>query len=221
VLEKLLWISNIARIIVWNRFNGTIESLNTVHIYDDNIHILLYGAKEEGGFPRPLSICPAHIIYFHVISKITCIDVNKNIGIFVYILCKQSINLTYSYHLNQSSYKPHDLTLLPISNMYIPTILALSASLLPFVQADQYPLNPTPSTIPQPSIGFGTWNLNLSPENTTEAVAYAIEIGYRQIDCAAAYGNEVAVGKGIKEGLKRAGIERGDLWVTSKLWNDW
>ncbi|ESZ94425.1 hypothetical protein SBOR_5218 [Sclerotinia borealis F-4128] len=82
--------------------------------------------------------------------------------------------------------------------------------------------SPPPQTqsLPQPLIGFGTWNLNISPENTTEAVAYAIEIGYRQIDCAAAYNNEVDVGRGIKEGLNRAGLKREDIWVTSKLWND-
>lgn len=93
----------------------------------------------------------------------------------------------------------------------------------------QHPITPQSSSIspssqiqslPQPLIGFGTWNLNISPENTTEAVAYAIEIGYRQIDCAAAYKNEVDVGRGIKEGLKRAGLKREDIWVTSKLWND-
>ncbi|KAF7939338.1 uncharacterized protein EAE97_007418 [Botrytis byssoidea] len=98
-----------------------------------------------------------------------------------------------------------------------------------YLSAEQHPITPPSSpllppsrkqSIPQPLIGFGTWNLNLSPENTTGAVAYAIEIGYRQIDCAAAYGNEVAVGQGIKEGLKRAGLKREDLWVTSKLWND-
>ncbi|KAB8298627.1 hypothetical protein EYC80_000806 [Monilinia laxa] len=94
----------------------------------------------------------------------------------------------------------------------------------------QHPITPQSSSssssssqaqpLPQPLIGFGTWNLNTSPENTTEAVAYAIEIGYRQIDCAAAYKNEVDVGKGIKEGLKRAGLKREDIWITSKLWND-
>jgi alcohol dehydrogenase (NADP+) len=83
---------------------------------------------------------------------------------------------------------------------------------------EQQPLQP--NAISQPLIGFGTWNLKDSPENTTEAVALAIETGYRQIDCAAAYGNEKAVGKGIKEGLKRAGITRENIWVTSKLWND-
>lgn len=91
-----------------------------------------------------------------------------------------------------------------------------------YLSAEQHPITPPSQkqSISQPLIGFGTWNLNVSPENTTEAVAYAIEIGYRQIDCAAVYGNEVAVGRGIEEGLKRAGVKREDIWVTSKLWND-
>jgi alcohol dehydrogenase (NADP+) len=65
--------------------------------------------------------------------------------------------------------------------------------------------------ISQPLLGFGTWNLKESA---------ALEAGYRQIDCAAAYGNEKEVGKGIAEGLKKARLKREDVWVTSKLWND-
>jgi alcohol dehydrogenase (NADP+) len=84
----------------------------------------------------------------------------------------------------------------------------------------QEPLIGPQNTISQPLLGFGTWNLKISSENTTEAVSIAIQAGYRQIDCAAAYGNEVAVGKGIKDGLKKANISREDIWVTSKLWND-
>lgn len=84
----------------------------------------------------------------------------------------------------------------------------------------QQPIVLQPPGIDQPPIGFGTWNLKESPENTTNAVAFAIEKGYRQIDGAAAYGNEEAVGKGIQKGLKQAGLKREDIWVTSKLWND-
>ncbi|KAF2741222.1 Aldo/keto reductase, partial [Polyplosphaeria fusca] len=94
----------------------------------------------------------------------------------------------------------------------------LSLARAAYAANSQQPLKPT--AISQPLIGFGTWNLDESPENTTEAVAIAIEAGYRQIDCAAAYGNEKAIGKGIAEGLKRANIKREDLWITSKLWND-
>ena len=83
----------------------------------------------------------------------------------------------------------------------------------------QQPIN-VDNGISQPLIGFGTWNLKESADNTSTAVALAIEAGYRQIDCAAAYGNEKEVGKGIAEGLKKTGLNRKDIWVTSKLWND-
>ncbi len=50
-------------------------------------------------------------------------------------------------------------------------------------------------------------------------MSHAIKSGYRHIDCAWIYGNEVEVAEGIAEGLKHAGLKREDLWVTSKLWN--
>lgn len=56
--------------------------------------------------------------------------------------------------------------------------------------------------------------------NTSEAVAQAIVNGFRHLDCAFVYGNQKDVGVGIKEGLKRTGLNRSDLWITSKLWND-
>ena len=69
-----------------------------------------------------------------------------------------------------------------------------------------------------PSLGFGTWNLD--KRNVSEAVSAALHTGYRQIDCAAIYGNQKAVGKGIAHGLKSLNLHRSDIWVTSKLWND-
>ena len=87
-------------------------------------------------------------------------------------------------------------------------------------QRQQYPLEDPVPSITQPLLGFGTWNLKISDSNTTVVVSYAIQTGYRQIDCAAIYGNEVAVGKGIKDGLEKAGLKRQEIWVTSKLWND-
>ena len=74
--------------------------------------------------------------------------------------------------------------------------------------------------IVQPLIGFGTWNLKESADNTSSAVALELEAGYRQIDCAAAYGNEKEVGKGIAKGMKESGLKREDIWITSKQWND-
>jgi len=87
-------------------------------------------------------------------------------------------------------------------------------------QPQQYPLENPSSSITQPLLGFGTWNLKISDSNTTAVVSYAIQTGYRQIDCAAIYGNEAAVGKGIKDGLEKAGVKREEIWITSKLWND-
>lgn len=69
-----------------------------------------------------------------------------------------------------------------------------------------------------PLLGFGTWNLK--GPNVSEAVSFAIQSGYRHIDCAAAYGNEREVGIGIRDGLFKAGLTREDIWLTSKLWND-
>lgn len=69
-----------------------------------------------------------------------------------------------------------------------------------------------------PLLGFGTWNLDR--DNASAAVSHALQTGYRHIDCAAIYGNEPLVGKGLADGLKKAEISREDIWVTSKLWND-
>ena len=81
----------------------------------------------------------------------------------------------------------------------------------------QTPISPSPH-LPIPLLGYGTWNLERS--NASDAVAVALETGYKHIDCAAAYGNQKEVGRGIEEGLKGAGAGRGDVWITSKLWND-
>lgn len=85
----------------------------------------------------------------------------------------------------------------------------------------QVPFRPPQSSIDRiPPLGFGTWNLKVSPENTTNAVSAAIETGYLHVDCAKAYGNQIDVGRGIKEGLTKTGRKREDIWITSKLWND-
>lgn len=64
-----------------------------------------------------------------------------------------------------------------------------------------------------PAIGFGTWDI---PDETAcaQAVCRAIQAGYRMIDGAAFYGNEVGVGRG----LRAAGVPRSELFVTSKVW---
>lgn len=86
-------------------------------------------------------------------------------------------------------------------------------------QVPDFQIAITPSTLVEiPHLGFGTWNLK--EQDATRAVSHALQAGYRHIDAAAIYGNEKYVGKGITKGLKKAGLKRGDIWVTSKLWND-
>lgn len=65
-----------------------------------------------------------------------------------------------------------------------------------------------------PKIGFGTWQMP-NDEHTTKVVENAINVGYRHIDTAQMYGNEEAVGNGIKN----SGIAREELFVTTKLNN--
>jgi diketogulonate reductase-like aldo/keto reductase len=64
-----------------------------------------------------------------------------------------------------------------------------------------------------PQLGFGVFQV--PDEETTAAVTAALAAGYRSIDTAAAYGNE----RGVGEAIKAAGIERDDLFITTKLWN--
>src|SRR3954449_4484832 len=66
-------------------------------------------------------------------------------------------------------------------------------------------------TIPQ--LGFGVFQI--PPEETAAAVAEALQAGYRHIDTAEMYGNEAGVG----EAIRAAGLDRDDVFVTSKLNN--
>ncbi|AYM02265.1 aldo/keto reductase [Levilactobacillus yiduensis] len=67
--------------------------------------------------------------------------------------------------------------------------------------------------IQMPKLGLGVFRVTDLAE-AEEAVYQAIQLGYRLIDTAAAYGNEQAVGRAIK----RSGVDRADLFITSKLW---
>ncbi len=72
--------------------------------------------------------------------------------------------------------------------------------------------------VEMPWFGLGVFKVEEGPE-LVEAVKLAIKAGYRSIDTAAIYGNEKAVGEGIRAGIKEAGITREDLFITSKVWN--
>lgn len=68
-----------------------------------------------------------------------------------------------------------------------------------------------------PAIGFGT--LIPDPAVTRSATREALKAGYRHFDCAERYRNEREVGEALKAGLAAEGLEREDIFVTSKLWN--
>ena len=63
-----------------------------------------------------------------------------------------------------------------------------------------------------PALGFGVFQT--PPEVTAAAVADALRVGYRLIDTAAAYGNEVEVG----EGIRRSGLDRSEVFIETKIW---
>lgn len=68
-----------------------------------------------------------------------------------------------------------------------------------------------------PALGLGTWKI---PKDVcAETVHSAIAAGYRHLDCACDYGNEVEVGQGIARAIDEGLVTREDLWITSKLWN--
>ncbi|MEU0495681.1 aldo/keto reductase [Mycobacterium sp. NPDC006124] len=64
-----------------------------------------------------------------------------------------------------------------------------------------------------PQLGFGVYKV--APQETAAAVRSALEVGYRHLDTAAMYHNEQGVGQGIRD----AGVDRRDVFVTSKLDN--
>ena len=66
-------------------------------------------------------------------------------------------------------------------------------------------------TIPQ--LGYGVWQVE--DDVAHQVVAQALDVGYRHIDTAAAYGNEAGVGRALAE----SDVPREDVFVTTKLWN--
>ncbi|WP_222706763.1 aldo/keto reductase [Lacisediminihabitans profunda] len=63
-----------------------------------------------------------------------------------------------------------------------------------------------------PPIGLGVFQT--PPDETTDAVAFALQTGYRHIDTAAAYANEREVG----EGIRRSGVDRSKVFIETKVW---
>ena len=65
-----------------------------------------------------------------------------------------------------------------------------------------------------PQLGLGVYKMT-SPDETIEAISYAIKTGYRAIDTAAIYNNEKETG----DAVKHSGVPREELFITSKVWN--
>lgn len=69
------------------------------------------------------------------------------------------------------------------------------------------------NNVEMPLLGFGVFQMN-DAEECERCAVEAISTGYRLLDTAAAYGNEAAIGHAIK----RSGVARAELFVTTKLW---
>jgi D-xylose reductase len=74
-----------------------------------------------------------------------------------------------------------------------------------------------PSGNQVPTVGLGLWKID--NELTAQVVSRAIECGYRHLDSACDYGNEVQTGHGLRAAIDAGLVQRQDLWITSKLWN--
>jgi len=98
-----------------------------------------------------------------------------------------------------------------------PSVQSPSANSSPVNHADQVESFDMQWGAKLPKVGFGFWKVE--KEKTAEVCRTAIEVGYRHLDCACDYGNEVEVGQGIAQAIKGGMCDREDLWVTSKLWN--
>ncbi len=68
-----------------------------------------------------------------------------------------------------------------------------------------------------PTVGLGLWKIDQA--DASDAVYDAVKAGYRHLDSAADYGNEIQVGAGINRVIQDGLCSRQELWLTSKLWN--
>jgi len=69
-----------------------------------------------------------------------------------------------------------------------------------------------------PQLGLGTWKSE--PGEVGAAVLQALQLGYRHLDGAFIYGNEKEIGEALQKAFADGIVQREELWVTSKLWND-
>ena len=90
-----------------------------------------------------------------------------------------------------------------------------------FVNPEVVPKKKLYTGVEMPCMGLGTFGSDrVNAEEVAGAVAGAIRAGYRVIDCAACYGNEAQIGEVIQDAIKEGVVERKDLFILSKVWND-
>ena len=68
------------------------------------------------------------------------------------------------------------------------------------------------NSIEMPQIGYGVYQV--TPQECERCVTEALEVGYRMIDTAQAYGNE----EGVGNAMRKSGIERKDIFLVTKVW---
>ncbi|MGE6515069.1 aldo/keto reductase [Lysinibacillus sphaericus] len=69
--------------------------------------------------------------------------------------------------------------------------------------------------VEMPRLGLGVYKMT-EREETLQAIDHALKVGYRAVDTASLYGNEVEVG----EAIRHSGVKREDIFVTTKVWNN-
>ena len=90
-----------------------------------------------------------------------------------------------------------------------------------FIDPALVPKVTLPSGEQVPCVGMGTFGSDrVSAEDVSAAVAGAVRCGYRMFDCAACYGNEAEIGQVFQEAFEEGVVERKDLFIMTKVWND-
>ncbi len=90
-----------------------------------------------------------------------------------------------------------------------------------FIDPAMVPKKKLYTGVEMPCVGMGTFGSDrVSAEEVSGAVAGAIRCGYRLFDCAACYGNESEIGEVFQTAFEEGVVERKDLFIMSKVWND-
>ena len=104
---------------------------------------------------------------------------------------------------------------LALTSLSAPAADGVAASNAPNLEKRTVTLN---NGVVMPTVGLGT--ALQSNEETAESVYVALKNGYRLLDTAGIYGNEVGVGQGLKRAIAEGIVKREDVFITTKLWPD-